>query len=142
MKLVVFAAAGLMFFALFVVWLQTRIQYRIGSKHLKILCLGLTLRRIDLADIKRISKRKPPRLAEYWYSTLKPKHRLLAIQRNGGLRKFVVISPRNRYVFMADLQNAIHRVKPDANLDALIEQTPDNATEDKAEANAREAARS
>jgi hypothetical protein len=111
------------------VWLQTRIQYRIGSKHLKILCLGLILRRVDLADIKRISKRKPPGFAEYWYSTLRPKHRLLAIQRQSGIRKYVVISPRNRYVFMADLQNAIKRVKPETNVEALTEQTPDDAAE-------------
>lgn len=117
MKLIVFAAAGLMFFAFGVVWLQSRIQYRIGSKHLKISCLGVTLRRVDLTDIKRISKRKPPGLAEFWYSTLHPKHRLLAIQRQTGLRKYVVISPRNRYVFMSDLQNAIKRVKPEATVE-------------------------
>src|ERR1051325_2697618 len=125
MKLIVFAAAGLMFFTFAVVWLQTKIQYRIGSKHLKISCLGLTMRRIDLADIKRISKRKPSGLAEYWYSTLHPKHRLLAVQRHSGLRKYVVISPRNRYVFMSDLQNAVKRVKPETNVESLTEATPD-----------------
>src|SRR3954471_15001153 len=115
MKLIVFATAGLMLFALAVLWLQTKIQYRIGSNHLKILCLGIPLRRIDLRDIKRISKRKPSRAAEYWNSTLQPKHRFLAIQRYSGVRKFVVITPRNRYIFLADLQNAIKRVKPEIN---------------------------
>jgi|SRR5688572_11642792 hypothetical protein len=114
MEVAVFAATGLMFFIFFVVWLQTKIQYRIGSKHLKISCLGLTLRRIDLTDIKRISKRNPGGIAEYWYSTTRPKHRTLAIQRHTGLRKTVMLTPRNRYVFMNDLQNAIKRVQPDA----------------------------
>ena len=114
MKLIVFATAGLMFFTLFVVWLQTKISYRIGSKHLKILCCGLVLRRINLTDIKRISKRNPGGLAEYWYSTTRPKHRTLAIQRHTGLRKTIMITPRNRYVFMSDLQNAIRRVQPNA----------------------------
>src|ERR1043166_9532918 len=123
------AAAGLMFFALFVVWLQTKIQYRIGSKHLKISCAGITLRKIDLTDIKRVSKRKPTRLAEYWYSTTRPKHRLLAIQRHSGIRKFVVISPKNRYVFMADLKNAVQRVKPDANLDTFLDSPPEPKTQ-------------
>jgi hypothetical protein len=121
-----------MFFALFVVWLQTKIQYRIGSKQFKISCLGLTLRKIDLTDIKRVSKRKLGPIAEYWYSTTKPKHRLLTIQRHTGFRRFVVISPKNRYVFMSDLKNAVQRVKPDANLDTFMDQAPepgsDNST--------------
>jgi hypothetical protein len=125
MRLIVFAAAGLMFFTFFVVWLQTRIHYRIGGKDLKIQCLGLTLRRIPLADIKRISKRKPPGLAEYWYSTTKAKHRVLVIQRNSGLRKIIMISPRNRYVFANDLQNAVKRVKPDVTVE--VEATSDAA---------------
>jgi hypothetical protein len=130
MKLITFAATGLMFFAFFVVWLQTKIQYRIGSKHLKISCLGLTLRRIDLTDIKRISKRKPSEgFAEYWYSTTRPKHRTLAIQRHSGLRKTVMITPRNRYVFMSDLQNAIKRVAPETNVSALVDQSPEAVEE-------------
>ena len=128
MKLIACAAAGLAFFTMFVVWLQTTIQYRIGSKHLKITCLNVPLRKIDLTDIKRVSKRKPSGLAEYWYSTTSPKHRVLTIQRHTGLRKYIVISPRNRYIFMADLKNAVQRVKPEANLDNFLDQPPENAT--------------
>lgn len=117
MKLITFVAAGLMFFVFFVVWLQTKIQYRIGSKHLKISCLGFVLRRIDLTDIKRISKRAPSGLSERWYSTTRPKHRILAIQRHTGLRKNILITPRNRYVFLSDLQNAIRRVSPQSNVE-------------------------
>jgi hypothetical protein len=121
MMLPLLALGGSIAFVILVLWLMTKIHYRIGSKHLKILCLGVTLRKVDLTDIKRISKRKPSRMAEYWYSTLNPKHRLLAIQRYRGIRKFVVITPRNRYIFLADLQNAIKRVKPDENLENLVE---------------------
>jgi hypothetical protein len=127
MKLIACAAAGLAFFTMFVVWLQTTIQYRIGSKHMKILCLNVPLRKIDLTDIKRVSKRKPSGLAEYWYSTTNPKHRVLTIQRHTGFRKNIVISPRNRYIFMSDLKNAVHRVKPDANLDNFLDQPPESA---------------
>ena len=129
MKLVIFASAGLAAFAMVMYWLMTRIHYRIGSKHLKITLFGLTIRRVDLLDIKRISKRKPSRAAEYWYNTLKPSHRLLAVQRLSGLRKFVVISPRNRYIFLADLQNAIKRAKPESNVDAMVEDAPEEAFE-------------
>jgi hypothetical protein len=129
MKLITFAATGLMFFAFFVVWLQTKIQYRIGSKHLKISCLGLVLRRIDLTDIKRISKRKTAgTFAELWYSTTRPKHRTLAIQRHTGLRKTVVITPRNRYVFMSDLQNAIRRVSPQTDVEIEPVEEAESAT--------------
>jgi hypothetical protein len=129
MDVIVFAAAGLMFFTFFVVWLQTKIQYRIGSKHLKISCLGLVLRRIDLTDIKRISKRKPSEgFAEYWYSTTRPKHRTLAIQRHTGLRKTVLITPRNRYVFLSDLQNAIRRVSPQTNVEVEAAEETESAT--------------
>jgi len=126
MKLIACAAAGLAFFALFVLWLQTTIQYRVGSKHLKISCLNVPLRKIDLTDIKRVSKRKPTGLAEYWYSTTNPKHRVLTIQRHTGLRKYIVISPRNRYIFMADLKNAVQRVNPEANLDNFLDQPPES----------------
>ena len=127
MKLIAFGAMGLIAFTTLVLWLMTKIRYRISSRYLKITCLGLTVRRINLLDIKRISKRRPSRAAEYWYSTLDPKHRILAIQRHRGLRKFVVISPRNRYIFLADLQNAIKRVKPDTAMESLVEE---NALED------------
>src|SRR5687768_5168097 len=121
MKLALIAIGCVALLITLALWLMTKIHYRIGSRHLKILCLGVPVRKIELTDIKRISKRKPSRMAEYWSSTLNPSHRLLAIQRYSGLRKFVVITPRNRYIFLADLQNAIKRVKPDANIDALME---------------------
>ena len=103
-------------------WLVTQIHYRIGSAHVKVLLFGVTLRRIPIVDIKRISKRKPKEVAaEYWCSTFKTNHRMLTILRNSGLRRAVVITPRNRYVFLADLQNAMKRVKPESELEDLIE---------------------
>jgi hypothetical protein len=126
MKLIVFGAGGAFAFALLGLWLMTQIRYRIGSRHLKIVLLGMVVRKIDLADIKRISKRPPRRgLAEWWRSTFKTSHRVLTVQRYTGLRKNVVITPRNRYVFLADLQNAVKRVKPNAVLEIPDEDEPD-----------------
>jgi hypothetical protein len=127
MEVAVFAATGLMFFTFFVVWLQTRLQYRIGRDHLKISVLGITLRRVALSDIKRISKRHPGGFAEYWYSTTRPKHRTLALQLNSGLRKTIMITPRNRYIFMTDLQNAIKRAQPNSTVE--VEAIQEGATE-------------
>jgi hypothetical protein len=127
MKLIVFGAGGVFAFVILILWMTTRLQYYVGNQNLRILFFGLTLRKIPLTDIKRISKRRPSRPAEYWYNTLQPSHRLLAIQRNSGLRKFIVISPRNRYIFLTELQNAIHRLKPEMPVEAIVENTPEEA---------------
>jgi|GEM_PF-1714594 len=134
MKLIIYGAGGVAAFTLLWLWLMTRIHYRIGSRHLKIVLLGMVVRKIELTDIKRISKRGPRGLAEYWRSTFKTSHRVLTVQRYTGLRKYVVITPRNRYVFLADLQSAIKRVKPNANLENLVESGSDDTTMTTAEA--------
>lgn len=121
MRLIPIAIGIVIAFVCLVLWLRTQIHYRIGSRHLKILCGGLTLRRIELTGIKRISKREPKGLAEYWTSTFKLSHRMLTIERSSGLRRYIVITPRNRYVFLADLQNAIKRVAPEADVATIVE---------------------
>jgi hypothetical protein len=72
---------------------------------------GLCIRRIALDEIRDLSKRDPGRFAERWYNTFHPSHRLLVVKRTKGLRKNFVITPSHRYVFMADLQTAVDRVK-------------------------------
>jgi hypothetical protein len=90
-------------------WLRSKVHYRIGSRHVKITLFGIPIRRINLANIARVSKRQP-RFAENWSNTLRPSHRTLTIIRNSGLRRHIVITPKNRYIFISDLQNAINRV--------------------------------
>ncbi len=130
MKLVLIALGSVAAFVAIWIWLTSKIHYRIGSKHLKIACLGVVLRKIEFTDIKRISKRKPSRLSENWASTFKPAHRLLAIQRLSGFRRFVIITPRNRYIFLADLQNAIKRARPGTNLESLVEPSDEPSAEE------------
>ncbi len=110
----VFIASGGLFGALLVIWLMTCIRYQIGSAHLKIKLFGLCLRRIRLATIHYVTKRHPPGWSENWWNTLHPNHRLLVVRRYGGLFRNVVITPRNRYVFKADLEKALQRVRPEA----------------------------
>jgi hypothetical protein len=95
-------------------WLMTQIEYRIGRTHLKVVLFGVPLRRIVLKEITSVSKREPRRMAENWCNTLKKSHRLITIQRSRGLRKYICITPRNRYVFLADLKNAVRRANPDS----------------------------
>lgn len=122
MKYAVIAVGSLLSFTLLGLWLVTQLHYRIGSRHLKVLLFKFTIRRIDLTDIKHISKRRPSKLGEYWCNTFKLNHRMLTIQRRSGLRKYFVISPRNRYVFLADLKNAIKRASPEVEWTKLDEE--------------------
>lgn len=112
LTIAIFAAA----WTVALLWLMRSVHYRIGSKDLKIMVLGICLRRVPLESITGVSKRRPKGFAEYWLSTFKPKHRLLTIRLSGGMRRHLCISPRNRYVFLADLKTAIRRVNPQAPL--------------------------
>lgn len=119
MRLAVFCLTGTAFVLLFFLWCMTQIHFRIGSRHLKIMLFGLPIRRIALNDIAYASKREPKGMSERWYSTLKTSHRLLVLERKTGIRKYVCITPQNRYVFLADLKSAIRRVDPTAEWAAL-----------------------
>jgi hypothetical protein len=105
---------------LFVAWLRTHLWYQITARHLKITLFGLGLRRIRLSDIQAVSKRRPTGWAENWCNTVRSSHRMLVIRRNGGLRKFIMISPKNRYVFKVDLERAIQKLSPDSSPKKLI----------------------
>jgi hypothetical protein len=110
MKIFVFCALGLLVGILLFVGMLTRLRYRIGSRHVKVLLFGICIRRVALANIEAVSKRPGPGWSEYWLSTTHPKHRLLVIRRRRGLFRNFLITPRNRYVFKTDLERAIRRI--------------------------------
>jgi hypothetical protein len=119
MKLAFLCFAGAVIFLLLLAWCMTQIHFRIGSRHLKVLLFGMTIRRVALANIAYASKREPRGFAERWYSTLKTSHRLLTIERKSGVIRHFCITPQNRYVFLADLKSAVRRVDPKAEWAAL-----------------------
>src|SRR4051812_48756240 len=106
MKTAGLAILALVAFGVCTLWLRSQLHYRIGREHVKITLFGVTLRRIALTKIARVSKRRP-RYAENWSNTLRPSHRTLTLVRTSGLRRNILITPKNRYIFLADLQNAI-----------------------------------
>lgn len=110
LKIVVFSALGLLVAVLLAMWLITRVRYRIGSKHVKVLLFGIPIRRIPLAKIESISKRAGDGLTERWWSTLRPKHRILVLRRRGGIFRNVMLTPKNRYIFKIDVERAIDRL--------------------------------
>jgi hypothetical protein len=95
---------GLVAWLLFLV---TRIRYRIGPRHLSVTLLGLPLRRIAFGNIRAVHTHKPY-FSEKWYNTLLPTFdRFLVIEKRRGLFKSIIITPEMRYVFKADLDRAI-----------------------------------
>jgi hypothetical protein len=85
--------------------LVTRLRYSITDCHVKVTLFGLCLRRVRLADIASVSKRRVS-WAERWPNTLQPSHRVLVIHRRRGVFRNFVITPANRYVFKTKLETA------------------------------------
>ena len=112
MKLAVFIALGLLVAVFLFAWMLGCIRYQIGSRHFKVKLFGVCLRRIPLEDIHYITKRRPAGLAENWWNTMRPNHRMLVIRRYHGFCKNVIVTPRNRYVLKAELEKAVKRSGP------------------------------
>jgi hypothetical protein len=110
MKVFVFGALGLLLLCFFLMWVVTHVHYHIALRHVKISLFGIVLRRIRISNIASVSKRRTDGLAENWWSTFRPNHRSLVIRRKRGLIRNVIITPRNRYVFKAELERAMERV--------------------------------
>src|SRR5437868_10901174 len=100
--------ASLFFVSIFA---ASAIRYRICDNILEITWLFLTLRRIRIEEIKYIST-KPVWYSEKWHNTLRVRNRRLVIYRGDGLKRPISISPRNPFVFKAELDQAIARVSP------------------------------
>ena len=97
---------GLVILALGMIWVTTRFRYRIGEKRLEIRLLGMRVRSVSFENIARVSKR-PPTIAENWSNTFRAGTRQLVIHKKRGLFKELVITPRNRYLFKAQLEQAM-----------------------------------
>src|SRR5688572_23431316 len=113
MKLVVFVLLGAVALAGSLGALASRLRYVLTGRHLKVTLFGLCLRRIRLADIDSVSKRQS-HWAEKWFNTLKPAHRMLVIRRRRGWLKDFIITPKNRYVFRAELEQALAKLKAES----------------------------
>lgn len=126
MELAVYTAFGLLVLILLLAWAVTFIQYRITPRSLKVVWMGIPLRRVLLTDIEAVSKRPGPGRTENWWNTFKPNHRILIIRRRRGVFRNFAITPTNRYVFRAELENAIQS--------ATNASIPKTSPEEKAEA--------
>ena len=96
---------GWIIFAIIIFLAITLIDFQINSKYIAITLLGISIRKIPLSDIRRVSKQlkgKP----EIWRNTLRANHRMLVLYRNNNLRP-IIITPKNRYVFRNKIEDAI-----------------------------------
>ncbi len=111
-KLEVLAWSGvaLVAFALLVASVKS-IRYRITRRFLVITWLGLPVRCFRLKNIAHVT----PEIffwAERWYNSFKVRHRALTIHRRTGLFRRVCISPKNRFIFRAELNRARENLRP------------------------------
>ena len=99
---------GWIIYSIIIIRIIHFIEFQINTKYLIINLLGISLRKIPLSSIRRVSKQlkgKP----EIWRNTLKANHRMLVIYRNNNLRP-IVITPKNRYVFRKKIEEAINNI--------------------------------
>src|SRR5712672_2708057 len=96
----------------------TAIRYRITPTHLEVTWLIFTLRRIRLDDIRYVSTKR-----SFWseklYNTWRVRNRRLTLHRRSGLIKTVSISPKNPFVFKAELDRAMGRTTNVAEIEVL-----------------------
>lgn len=87
------------------------INYRQTETHLVITLLGIPVRRIRIREIRHMGT-DPKFWAERWYNTFSPLNRRLVIRRKSGLfARTLIITPRNPYQMMHDLEKAKEKLK-------------------------------
>lgn len=104
------------------VWARSRTRYVIGRSSLRILCLGITVRRIPFTEIERVSKPKRDATllgTETWMNTWNPDHRELVVHRKSGWRRRVLITPKHRYAFRNELREAIRKAGATVDVDEV-----------------------
>ena len=89
-----------------VVILARQLRYAVTARHLQVRLFGICVRRIPLSEIVHVSKRQS-RPAEKWCNTLRASHRMLVVRRRRGWFREFIITPKNRYVFKAELEAAM-----------------------------------
>jgi len=88
---------------------KVTILYRISPRRLVIRWLGIPVRWVRLTNIVHIGLQRTF-WAERWINSFSPGNRHLLIRRRSGLCRNLVISPKNHFVFKAELERARSRL--------------------------------
>lgn len=81
------------------------IKYRITPRHLVVTWLGVPVRWVRLDKIRSVGT-TPVRWAERWPNALQWRGRYLVVRKSGWLFQHMIITPRNPFVFRAELLRA------------------------------------
>jgi hypothetical protein len=88
------------------------INYRVTARHLQVTWLRIPIRSVRLDHIRNIGT-VPVFWAERWPNTFSVGNRCLVIRKRGWLFRHLVITPKNPFVFRAELVRARDKiVKP------------------------------
>ena len=93
-----------------VLWVPTRLRYRIAKNHFEITLFGIPLRWVRLQDIILVSKSRI-KWAEPWSNTWRGSRRRIIIQKRRGLFKNILVTPQFRYEFKVELERAVLKSK-------------------------------
>ncbi|MBI1842070.1 MAG: hypothetical protein HYR88_14625 [Verrucomicrobia bacterium] len=87
------------------------VNYRMTERHLVITLAGIPVRRIRIRDIRHMDT-EPRGFAERWYNTLAPsRSRLVIHRRKGWPCRTLIITPKNPFGMMHELQKAKEKLK-------------------------------
>jgi hypothetical protein len=95
----------LVLFALFF-WLPTRFRYRITDRSLQVRLFGIPVRWVSLDNIRFVGTHRSG-WGEHWSNSWSSGRRYLIIRRRSGLFRDFIITPKNRFVFRAELQRKL-----------------------------------
>lgn len=109
MEAFVFISLGFLIYVIVCYWVATQVRYRVSRHCVRILLFGVCLRRLDFEEIESVSKRRPEGWTENWSNTFQSSHRVLVLRRRKGLRRCIIITPKNRYILKAAIEKAIQR---------------------------------
>lgn len=91
--------------------LMKSVNYRLTESHLVITLMGIPVRRVRIRDIRHMDT-DAHGVAERWYNTLSSSRARLVIHRKKGWPfRTIIITPKNPFGMMHDLQKAKEKNK-------------------------------
>lgn len=114
--MVVPIAGGLAALILAVLLIIPTIKYRVTKNNLVISALGVPVRWVSLKNIRYLTDHST-NISEPWPNCYTTLGRTLFIRKRRGIFRTLMISPKKRFVFKAEVERAICELNPEGSLD-------------------------
>ena len=85
------------------------LRYIVDDRYVRVVCWGITFRKIALTDIVNIST-DAPLWNEHWCNTILVGGRTVCLRRRTGLFRNFIITPKNRDEFIRDLRQRLGQI--------------------------------